>query len=58
MTAMQPTEGMVLKLSIFAKCVVGGKDRLRVVESSSVVGKLEPASLEQQLICDRLLRVS
>jgi hypothetical protein len=30
-TAMRPTEGMVLKLSMFAKCVVG-KDWLRVVE--------------------------
>jgi hypothetical protein len=30
-TAMRPTEGMVLKLSMFAKCVVG-RDWLRVVE--------------------------
>jgi hypothetical protein len=30
-TAMRLTEGMVLKLSMFAKCVVG-KDWLRVVE--------------------------
>jgi hypothetical protein len=31
-TAMRPTEGMVLKLSMFAECVVGSKDCLRVVE--------------------------
>jgi hypothetical protein len=31
-TAMRPKEGMVLKLSMFAKYVVCGKDWLRVVE--------------------------
>jgi hypothetical protein len=36
MTAMRPTEGVVLKLSMFAECVVCGKDWLRVVECSVV----------------------